>query len=108
MGFQHNEIRRSHQHEALHAALYVEALMQLLQEVHKPGMHIDDAMEQPVKMLQDLRMPLHKQVCRSQSWRVQVKAMTPMICVPQDLLKCTSVIVQAACKSCVSLACAPP
>ena len=80
MGFQHNEIRRSHQHEALHAALDVEALLQLPQEVHKPGMHIDNAMKQPVQMLQDLRMPLHKQLCHSQSWRVRGKAIKPSVC----------------------------
>ena len=59
MGYCYIDSKRSHQHEALHTALYVEALLQLPQEVDKPGMHIDNAMEQPVKMLQDLRMPLH-------------------------------------------------
>ena len=49
----------AHQHQALHTALYEEALLQLLQQVYKPCMHIHYLVKQPVQALKVFRMTLH-------------------------------------------------
>lgn len=49
----------AHQHQALHTALYEEALLELLQQVYKPCMHIHYVVKQPVQALKVFRMTLH-------------------------------------------------
>ena len=49
----------AHQHQALHTALYEEAVLELLQQVYKPCMHIHYLVKQPVQALKVFRMTLH-------------------------------------------------
>ena len=48
-----------YQHQALDAALYETAFLQLTQQVYEPGMHVHDTMKESIQTLQVISVRLH-------------------------------------------------